>query len=259
MKGALEGALVLLVYFSVLYVVAQIKKNNSIVDIAWGPGFVLLSNFLLFRTGTFEIRALVANALVTLWGLRLFFYISIRNWGKPEDYRYVAMREKWGSEFYYLKAYAFVFLAQAFFLYAVSAPVTLIHLRRGHQPGWSLWLGIILWLVGFYFEAVGDYQLRAFLKVPENKGKLMRYGLWKYTRHPNYFGEATMWWGIFLVSLWDGISVLGIVGPALITYLLVFVSGVPLLEEKYMKREDFRAYAKVTSKFFPWFPKKEGD
>jgi steroid 5-alpha reductase family enzyme len=257
MSILLESVLVVWLYFTIIFFVAQWKKNNSIVDITWGPGFVVLANYLLIRTGTWGPRAVVATILVTLWGLRLFFYIGIRNWGKPEDYRYVAMREKWGTQLYYLKAYAFVFLAQAGFLLIVSSPVILAHIRNPQGFGPTGYLGVALWLLGFYFEAVGDYQLRAFLKKPENKGKLMRYGLWQYTRHPNYFGEATMWWGVFLVTLGDWVGMVGIIGPATITYLLMFVSGVPLLEEKYMKREDFRAYAKVTNKFFPWFPKKQ--
>ncbi|QSX08854.1 DUF1295 domain-containing protein [Alkalibacter rhizosphaerae] len=255
----LESALVVWIYFTIVFFIAQWKKNNSIVDITWGLGFVVLANYLLFRTATFDLRSIVATVLVTAWGLRLFLYIGIRNWGKPEDFRYVAMREKWGTDHYYLKAYANVFLAQAGFLYIVSFPVILVQARDPGGFGWIGLIGLAIWLVGFFFEAVGDYQLRQFLKKPENKGKLMRYGLWKYTRHPNYFGEATMWWGIFLVTLGDLFGLLGIIGPATISYLLMFVSGVPLLEKKYMKREDFREYAKVTNKFFPWFPKKEED
>ncbi|MBF7097392.1 DUF1295 domain-containing protein [Alkalibacter sp. M17DMB] len=252
----LEAGFVVLAYFGVVFILAQIRRNNSIVDIAWGPGFVFLAIYSLLRGDIYTQRAMLTTFFVAAWGLRLFFYISIRNWGKPEDYRYVDMRKKWGESNYYLKAYFNVFFVQGLLQYIIALPIITVNLMVPGKIGFLSYIGALIWIIGFYFEAVGDYQLRQFVKDANNKGRVMKYGLWKYTRHPNYFGEATMWWGIFLVAVVSVRDMWLIVSPATITYLLLFVSGVPLLEKKYMKREEFREYAKVTNKFFPWIPKK---
>ncbi len=137
----------------------------------------------------------------------------------------------------------------------IAFPVILIHEQANQDiTVWTL-LGVSIWIVGYFFEVVGDAQLRAFKQNPENKGKLMTTGLWAYTRHPNYFGEAVMWWGIFIIALSAGASLISVISPIAITYLLVFVSGVPLLEKAMVGRPGFEAYAKRTNKFIPWLPK----
>ncbi len=120
-------------------------------------------------------------------------------------------------------------------------------------------IGLFIWIIGFLFQSIGDYQLKQFVSNRENKGRIIKSGLWKYTRHPNYFGEATMWWGIFVIGLnpSSNAGLYGIFSPLIITYMLLFVSGVPMLEKKYKDNEEFQKYAKVTNKFVPWFPKKE--
>lgn len=258
--------LLIQLYFFIIFIVAQFKKNNSIVDIFWGLGFVVVGTFGFvyntIRTGEFSLFALVLVLLVYFWGLRLFLYIGIRNFKKPEDFRYQNFRKKWGTSFPTLKAYLQVFFLQGLFLMVVSFIIQLT--VSSFKPVDSLvqWIlfviGILIFAIGYYFEAVGDSQLKNFLKKPENKGKLMTEGLWKYTRHPNYFGEATLWWGIFLVGVATTglVGLLGIISPIVITYLIRFLSGVPMLERKYMKREDFQEYAKKTSIFFPKCPKE---
>ena len=252
---------VLFVFFTLFFILAQIKKNNGLADIAWGLGFVVVAVTSLIVKGEYTLIPLVVTGLVTLWGFRLFFYIGLRNWNKPEDYRYVDMKKKWKTNLV-LKAFLFVFMVQGLLLFIISIPIQLTSLQSGTADSLFqyivLGLGVVLWLTGFFFEAVGDNQLKVFKSKPENKGKILSTGLWKYTRHPNYFGEALMWWAIWIVSLSSlaYLNLLGIISPILITYLLLFVSGVPLLEKKYKNNALFQEYAKKTSVFFPLPPKK---
>jgi steroid 5-alpha reductase family enzyme len=250
----------LFIFFNIAFLIAQIKKNNGLADMAWGLGFVVVAVSSLLVAGTYTIYQLVITALVALWGFRLFYYIGLRNWSKPEDFRYVNMRKKWGTHVH-LKAYFIVFMLQMTFLLIVSLPIQLAaNINKDLDfIGWIiLGVGVLLWIIGFYFEAVGDAQLKKFKQDSSNKGKIMQTGLWKYTRHPNYFGEALMWWAIFIISMstLSWIALFGIIGSSFITYLLLFVSGVPLLEKKYKDNEAFQAYAKKTSIFFPLPQKK---
>jgi len=257
----LVNALSLFTFFVIFFIIAQVKKNNGLADMAWGLGFIVVTLTGLIYTQNFTYLTLAVTALVLLWGFRLFFYIGIRNWSKPEDYRYVDMRNKWKTNLK-LKAFFKVFMLQGILLYIISLPIQFaMQTKKGVSEPLEfviLGIGILLWIVGFYFEAVGDAQLKTFKKEPANKGKIMQSGLWKYTRHPNYFGEALMWWSVWIVSIatLELLSFIGFVGPLLITLLLLFVSGVPLLEKKYKDNKDFQAYAKKTSIFFPLPPKK---
>lgn len=257
----LFNALVLLVFYVIFFFIAQAKKNNGIADMAWGLGFVVIAYSSLLYAGAYTLPALVVTALVTLWGLRLFFYIGIRNWNKPEDFRYVNMKKKWKTNIL-LKSFIYVFLLQGLFMFIISLPIQLVNLNAVKISSTLsytiLIIGVVLWLVGFFFEAKGDAELKTFKKDPSNKGKIMQTGLWKYTRHPNYFGEAVMWWAVWIVSMssLDLTNLIGVIGSIFITYLLLFVSGVPLLEKKYKDNELYQAYAKKTSIFFPLPPKK---
>ena len=256
----LVNALVLLVFFITFFIIAQVKKNNGLADMAWGLGFVVVAITSLVYQNTYTLPAIIITVLVALWGFRLFFYIGLRNWNSPEDYRYVAMRKKW-KEKAVINAFLKVFMLQGLFLYVISLPIQLANLANAEVNGTFgqilLYGGIILWFIGYYFEVVGDAQLKKFKSNPNNKGKLITEGLLSFTRHPNYFGESVMWWSIWIISMSQLLllNVLGIIGPVFITYLLVFVSGVPLLEKKYKDREDFKAYAAKTPKFIPKFKK----
>jgi steroid 5-alpha reductase family enzyme len=259
----LGAVIVALVYFTIFFVVAQKLNNNSIVDIGWGLGFVVQVVYsLLFAVVMGHPILLVQwaiSALVALWGLRLFLYIGIRNFKKPEDYRYVDMRKKWGTKNPRWKAYLNVFLLQAFFQLLVATPIFIAFLSKTDVSlAWVLF-GVALHLIGFAFEAIGDKQLKTFValkKAGKTDKKIMTTGLWKYTRHPNYFGEALMWWALGLLVFPTPLGIIALFSPVFITYLLRFVSGVPLLEAKYIDNSEFQEYAKQTSVFIPWFPKR---
>lgn len=252
----IQVALVVFIYFNIIFILAQVLKNNSIVDSFWGPGFLVVALYTFIKEGSFGLRSIVVTTLVLLWSLRLFFHITIRNWNKPEDYRYINMRKRWGTSFPTVKAYLNVFILQGVLLYIISLPIILANTTQNQDLIMLNYVGIVLWVVGYYFEVVGDKQLKDFKNDKKNKGKLMTSGLWSYTRHPNYFGEATMWWGIFIVAISKLNEIFIIISPITITLLLLFVSGVPLLEKKYENRPDFIEYSKRTNKFIPWFPRK---
>ncbi|MFO7611791.1 MAG: DUF1295 domain-containing protein [Clostridia bacterium] len=252
----LQTAILLFVYFVLLFVIGQVLGNNSIVDVGWGLGFTLVAIYTFFAGGSNEFASIAVTVLVLLWGFRLAYHIIKRNWKKPEDFRYVAMREKWGPKAQWLHAFFKVYMVQMIFMYIIALPIIALNSSGIKFAGILVPIGIIIWAAGYFFEVVGDRQLRAFKGNPANKGRIMDEGLWKYSRHPNYFGEATMWWGIFIMSVSTGYFYLTIISPVLITFLLVFVSGVPLLEKKYKDNPEFIEYSRRTSKFIPWFPKK---
>jgi steroid 5-alpha reductase family enzyme len=254
MNYYLTLGLVLFVYMSLWFVVSLIKKRNDVADVAWGIGFVLLTWVSYFLSGDFGMRGLLVGLLVSVWGLRLAWHIHRRNKGKAEDYRYLAWRQEWGKWFY-LRSYMQVYLLQGLFLFLIVLPVLLIN-KNAEVPFALLdFVGLSVWLVGFYFEAVGDAQLRRFVQDPANKGKLMQSGLWAYTRHPNYFGEVTQWWGIWLLALSVPSGLIGIVGPITITFLILKVSGIPMLEKKMAENPEFAEYKRKTSVFIP-LPRK---
>ncbi len=242
----------LLGYMTFWFLVSVIKKRNDVADIAWGLGFVLIAWLSFFLTG-FSFKALFVNGLVTIWGLRLTLHIYNRNKDKPEDSRYLEWRKTWKN--FYLRSFIQVFLLQGIFLYLISLPVMFINHSVSSGFGILEVVGFIVWGIGFYFESTGDRQLKEFIANPANKGKLMESGLWRYTRHPNYFGEVTQWWGIFVIALSIPGSFCTVIGPLTITILILFVSGVPLLEKKYAGRPDFEEYKKRTSVFFPLPPR----
>lgn len=251
----LSTAIVLWLYFSLIFVLAQVMKNNAIVDSFWGPSFLVVAVWTYFASPEQGARSNLMTLLIIIYAVRLFTHITLRNWNKPEDYRYVAMRKKWGNKFPILKAYVNVFLLQGVISYFVSLPIIAVNASPAQDLDVLSFLGLAVWIIGFVFESVGDAQLKHFKSDPNNKGKLMTQGLWAYTRHPNYFGEATMWWGIVLIAVRSLAQFGLIISPVIMTYLLLFVSGVPLLEKRYAGREDFIRYAQRTNKFFPWFPK----
>jgi steroid 5-alpha reductase family enzyme len=248
---------ILLVYMTAWFVVALVKKDNSVADVAWGLGFVMVAVVTFLRRGSLFLPLLVTG-LVAIWGLRLAGHILVRNRKRGEDPRYAAWRTKWGRSFVW-RSYLQVFLLQGFFLLVISSPVVLVNTHRWVRPpgssvGWIWPAGLLVWCVGFFFEAFADAQLARFKRDPANRGKIMDRGLWRYSRHPNYFGESLMWWGIFLVALEVPGGWTTVVSPVLLTFLLLRVSGIPLLERRYAGNTEFQAYARRTSAFVPWFP-----
>ena len=250
----LYAALVIFIYFMLFFIVGTILKNNSIVDIGWGLGFVVTAWVLFFINQDFTITKIIVNILVSLWGLRLFYHILKRNLFKEEDFRYKKWREDWGK-YVIPRAFVQVYLQQALFMFIVGIAVYHVNTRSSVTFNYWMLIGIAIWIIGYYFEALGDKQLKDHINNPEQKGKLLTTGLWKYTRHPNYFGEALMWWGIFVFSIIGSNAWYIIISPIAITVLLRFVSGVPLLERKMSKHPDWENYAKHTSAFIPFLKK----
>lgn len=249
----------ILLYFLVFFIIGTKIRNNAIVDLGWGMGFVLSGFFALLATIYFGQKpdevSLLLLLLISLWGTRLSYHIFKRNHGKPEDFRYANFRKEWGK-WVVPRAFLQVYLLQALMMMLIGSGFFYALGIVDKGLNWGVLLGLLVWLKGYFFEVVGDRQLAVFKSNPENKGKIMTSGLWQYTRHPNYFGEATMWWGIFIIVLSTTGAWLALISPLVITLLLLFVSGVPLLEKKYQGNLDFEAYAKKTSKFIPWFPKR---
>lgn len=253
---------VLFVYMCGAFGVSLIRKDNGTADIAYGWGFALLA-WVSYFVGAEHLVGLLASALATIWALRLSLRIYLRGRGKPEDFRYAAWRAAWGKTFV-LRSFFQVYLLQGAVIFVVALPITLLNLY-GQDLGIGVLglVGFLLWFIGFFFEAVGDAQLDSFMKDPQNKGHIMGRGLWKYTRHPNYFGESTMWWGLALVAT-DTLlftlpvlyALVPLLGPVLITFLLLKVSGVPMLEAKFAGNPEWEAYKAKTSVFFPLPPRK---
>jgi steroid 5-alpha reductase family enzyme len=248
-----EGAALVFVHQSLWFAVSVRLGRNDVADIAWGLGFVFLSYYLVF-SGATDMRDVLIATLVTLWGVRLSVYLALRNADKGEDFRYRKWREEWGERVL-LISYLRVFLLQGAILLVIAIPLFVSAAEVG--PRLDVWaaLGTVLWTAGFLFETIGDAQLRRFKADPANRGRLMTTGLWGYTRHPNYFGEALLWWGIGVMVLPLPNGWLALLGPAGLTLLLLRVSGVPMLEKKYEGNPEFEAYRARTSAFFPLPPK----
>ncbi|MGB5909906.1 MAG: DUF1295 domain-containing protein [Promethearchaeia archaeon] len=261
------SAIALFIYIFIAFIVGTIKKNNGIMDIFYGPAYFVVSitslilNIIL--TSTFCIRQVIATTLVLFWAIRLATYVYIRNRGKPEDYRYKAMRERWKTNIA-LKSFFKVYLFQGIIVFLVDIPVWFTNISENPPAvslldfgGITLWLGAIIWLIGFLFETIADFSLYKFLQEPANQGKIMTKSVWKYSMHPNYFGEVTQWWGLFIIALAVPFGFLTFIGPAYITFQIIKVSGVKLLDKRFEGNEEYAAYKRKTSSFIPWFSKKE--
>lgn len=241
-----------------VWLLSLILRNAGIADIFWGPGFVLLAWISFFSSQGYLGRKILIAGLVSLWGIRLALHIGARNWGKGEDRRYQTWRREKGENFWWISLFT-VFGVQGILLWIISLVVQAGQLSAVPDCLTLLdGLGTLLWAVGFFFEALGDLQLTRFKADPANKGKVMDRGLWRYTRHPNYFGESLMWWGIYFIALSTPGKAWTIVSPITITFLLLRVSGVTLLERTIVDtRPGYREYQEKTSAFIPWFPRKD--
>ncbi len=243
---------VLLILVFLLWLVSLALKDASIVDIFWGCGFVVVAWVGYFTTNGFASRKLLLTALVTIWGARLAVYLFWRNHGKGEDYRYQAMRKRIKN--FPLLSLPIVFIFQGVLIWLISLPIQFAQTSTEQLTAFD-WLGVALWAIGLTFEAVGDWQLARFKADPNNKGKVMERGLWRYTRHPNYFGDALLWWGVFCFALPNGWWT--IISPLAMTTLLLKISGVALLEKTLAKtKPQYENYVRRTNAFLPWFPKK---
>lgn len=242
-------------YMSCLFLGSVVKKDMSIVDIGWGMGFVGIAWYALSTVHDYNARMLLLVLLISLWGVRLSTYLLLRNYGKPEDKRYTALRASWGARAVFV-SYFKVFMLQGLLMLSIAAPVVL----TAHAPVQPLslftLLGVSLWVVGFIFQSIGDAQLNFFLHMRDTTTRVLTTGLWHYTRHPNYFGELAMWWGIFLIVLPISWGWLAVISPLTISLLLLYVSGIPMLEKPFENDPEFQEYKKRTSALIPWFVKK---
>ena len=239
-----------------LWVISLLMKDASIVDIFWGMGFAFVALAAYIIADGNPVRKQLITLIAICWGFRLAFYLAWRNLGKGEDYRYVAMRKRHGGKFP-LMSLVMVFGLQGVLMWVISLPLQAAQAYGSAvNLNWLDWAGLCLWLIGFSFESLGDIQLARFKSKPENQGKVMDRGLWSFTRHPNYFGDSLVWWGFYLIAFSAG-AWWSIVGPLLMTFLLMRVSGVALLEKNLKKNKPgYTDYVARTNAFFPWFPKK---
>jgi len=251
----LQAFLIIMIMMTLLWIISVITKNVSIVDLFWGLGFVIVSCFYSLKTDGFEIRKIITITLVAIWGLRLSAYLTWRNYGKGEDFRYRKFRKKYGEKRYWWISFFQTFLLQGILMWLIS--VTLLGAQYyGHDKTLNIldFIGIFFWITGFAFEAGGDFQLAVFKADPTNKGKVLDTGFWHYTRHPNYFGDSSVWWGYGFLCLAAG-AWFPITGSILMTLIIIKVSGVALLEKSLRdQKPQYREYIEKTSAFIPWFP-----
>jgi len=255
-QAMLAAAIAIVALMIVVWVISVVIKNASIVDIVWGLGFVVVAWVVRLTTDQGDDgRQWLLVAMTTVWGLRLAVYLFLRNHGNGEDYRYRAMRKHYGERFGLISLYS-VFGLQGALMFVVSLPVQLGQADDTPGIGVVAILGVVLWLIGMFFEAVGDWQLARFKRNPDSAGKVMSTGLWRYTRHPNYFGDACVWWGIGLVAAETGAGAWGLLGSAVMTFLLRRVSGVTMLEKTIgRRRAGYDEYIRTTSPFIPRPPR----
>jgi len=248
----LTGLGVLVVFAAAGWALSVVRSNVDHVDSQWSLMFLLA---MLAYAGTVPEtqRGRLVLVLVAIWAIRLSVYLTARNWGHEEDRRYQAIRRRKSPGFAFSSLYR-VFLMQAALAWVISLPLLGAALGRT-ELGWLDWAGVALWVVGFVFEAVGDWQLARFKRYPANAGKVMDRGFWRYTRHPNYFGDFAIWWGFYLIALSAG-AWWSIVGPLIMSVLLLRVSGVALLEKDIgQRRPAYAEYIRRTNAFFPGPPR----
>jgi steroid 5-alpha reductase family enzyme len=247
---------ILLACMSVLWAISVLLRDASIVDIFWGLTFVISAWYAYDQTlGGNPARKALLVTLVTVWGLRLAIYLLWRNWGRGEDPRYRAFRRRYGPQRYWWVSFFQTFMLQGILAWIIAAPLLGAQIQGGDLNVLD-GLALVIWLIGFVFEAGSDLQLARFKADPANRGRLLTSGFWRYSRHPNYFGDAACWWGYGLLSVAAG-SFLPAVGAVVMTYLIIRVSGVTLLEKSLVnEKPGYAAYARRTSAFIPWPPRE---
>lgn len=252
---AFSGLAVIIAAMVALWLLSLPLRNASFVDPFWGMGFVVLAWIAYAWQTDSAPRSLLLCGLVTLWGLRLSLYLLWRNAGHGEDDRYAAMRRYHGQRFWWVSFFT-VFFLQAVILWTVALPI----LMTGSSPAQSVWnawdvCGVMLWCIGIFFETVSDWQLARFKANPDNRSKVLNRGLWRYTRHPNYFGDFCVWWGFYCIAVAGG-AWWTLFSPLIMSVLLMRISGVTLLESTIQdRRPEYAEYRHNTNAFFPWFPK----
>lgn len=256
-------ALVVLIVTAAVFLLAMALRDNSIMDIAYGPTFLIATVATIWLTESFGLLPLVATVLVALWSARLGVRILHKNFGKPEDARYAAWRGNWqarGQLYFIIRSYLQIYVLQGIIISIVALPVIFMIANPFIFNLWSLALGVSVWLIGFGIEAIADWQLDRFIarkKAGNETAELLTTGLFRYSRRPNYFGESLLWWGMALIVLPLPYGYLALIGPLLITYIVTKVTG-PMLERIFLEQypDEYRAYMETTSYFIPWPPEK---
>jgi steroid 5-alpha reductase family enzyme len=240
----------------VAWLFSVVRSDASIVDPIWGAGFVIVALVAGGLNAPPSDRTTLVMALTSIWGLRLSLFLLRRNWGHGEDRRYVAMRKYHGPRFWWISLFT-VFVLQAVILWFVALPIQFTAIIVPAAPlNWCDGLGALVWAVGFTFEALGDWQLASFKAEPANAGRVMDRGLWRFTRHPNYFGDFCVWWGLYLIAAAGG-AWWTVLSPLVMSILLLRVSGVTLLEKTIGgRRPEYADYQARTNAFFPGLPQK---
>ncbi|MBK5113981.1 MAG: DUF1295 domain-containing protein [Candidatus Heimdallarchaeota archaeon] len=270
------------VFMIIMFFIAVLLKNNSIIDICWSLNFILgvYISFLItvFSHKQVNLIQIILTILISIWGFRLAYHVARRNIGKGEDKRYAERRESWTKNFY-LKSFLLIFMMQGLWASIAASPVIFANSLFYGAPwqswvfgGWQIFyptvwqvvpiaLGGAIWLIGFFFESVGDRQLKKFIRNRDNRGKIIENGLWKYTRHPNYFGEITMSWALFIITFanteWAHLIVIFFVAPLMYHLLIRYFTGVPEVEKHLITKPGYKEYQERTNVLFPWFPKKK--
>jgi len=248
----LLGLAAILILFTILWAVSLRLENSSIADVAWAPGILVVGLIYYFTSDGAPLRAHLTLALLAIWALRLGAHLGLRTRLQGEDFRYVRWREEY--EQWWLVSYFKVFLLQAVVGWLVSLPIYFAIVSVEPTALTMLdYLGVLLVVGGLVFEGVADEHLRRFRADRANRGKVLETGLWSYTRHPNYFGEALVWWGFGVIAFATG-GVPGLLGPLVLTYLLIYVSGVALLESTLIEKRGYIQYAGKTPAFLPLPP-----
>jgi steroid 5-alpha reductase family enzyme len=251
--AALIGLATILTAQTLVWLISVRRRDASVADVCWGLGFVLLAWLYCLLSPTLTPRSWLVAALVTLWGGRLSLHIFRRNHHTGEDPRYRAMRASQGPAFWWRSLFT-VFWLQGAILWFVAIPL-LVAVRAARPAALTTvdGLGLVLFALGFGFEVVGDHQLERFRAEPSNRGHVLDRGLWRYTRHPNYFGDATLWWGLYAIAAATTGGWLTVLSPALMTFLLIRVSGVTLLENGLRaSKPGYSAYISLSPAFVPW-------
>lgn len=250
------SALFLALFMSILFVVAMVLNNNGVADVGYGIAFIVAIVATALQVEPISSAQVLIIILPLIWGIRLAVRIGRRNFNKPEDFRYAAWRRSWGDAFM-IRSFLQIYLLQGIVVFCIASPVLLMLVHPTPRGvGLLTVAGVAAWVIGFLFQSIGDYQLDCFVANKANRGKIMMSGLWRYSRHPNYFGESLMWWGIAIAVIpLTTQPLIGFVGPVLITFLLLKVSGVPLLEPRWEGNPAWDSYKKRTSMFVPLPPR----
>lgn len=246
----LNGLILLFSYLLIMVIIVQFKKDTSIANFTWGGGVMLVAIYTFANISSAQSKQILLTTLIVVWALRLIIYVYIRYTGKDPRFK----NWKWQGLKALIINICWVF-GQAILIAIMSYPVYLVNTTANANLIYFDFIGLVIWIFGFIFETISDYQLYVFLHNPKNKGHVMQYGLWRYSRHPNYFGEACMWWGIYLIALSVPNSWMTFIAPLTITILLRFITGVPMLENAMKDNSEYQEYKRKTNIFIPWFVK----